>query len=169
MVSLTKYMIGIKTMHKITVKAKPLTKENFAKYGDVVDIKIANKQASVIQVMDNNRGSFGIVEASQVSLPYTTNSFTRHTLGTQAFVPLNNGSLLYIVAEGTDTDSFDINTVAAFIASGNQAVNYKVGVWHTVIAPLTKNSKFLIIERQNAIPDDNINITKFEDAEITVE
>ncbi len=67
-----------------------------------------------------------------------------HRLGTQTFVPMGGAAYVMLVALGETAP--EPATLAAFIASGQQAVTLRAGTWHHgLIAP--KGGDFVVIER----------------------
>lgn len=74
----------------------------------------------------------------------------RHRLGTQTFVPMGGASYVMLVALGETAP--EPATLAAFIASGQQAVTLRAGTWHHgLIAP--NGGDFVVIERSAARDD----------------
>ena len=86
---------------EIIIKPKPITKENFSKYGDVIttkDIKpleinngyakrfdgIANLDTST----DNGETTICIFSALKRSFPMKIDMMEKHPLGSQAFIPM---------------------------------------------------------------------------------
>ena len=68
----------------------------------------------------------------------------RHPLGSQAFVPMNGGDFLAVVAPPGD---FNETEVRAFWARGGQGVNYRPGTWHAPLLPLAADSDYLVVDR----------------------
>ena len=93
---------------KVTIA--PLTAQNFAPYGDVLDAsgapdKIINAgqcgrfhDRANVDVMDARVG-ISIFKATLRSLPYTLDLIERHPEGSQAFVPMSDDPFLVIVKQ----------------------------------------------------------------------
>ena len=69
----------------------------------------------------------------------------RHPLGSQAFIPMQGGAYLVLVAKAGET--VDPSDLTAFIATGDQGVNYHAGTWHHPILALDKVSDFIVVDR----------------------
>jgi ureidoglycolate lyase len=68
----------------------------------------------------------------------------RHALGTQTFVPMGHARCVVLVALGETAP--DPTTLAAFVASGTQAVTLRAGTWHHGLIALDAGD-FVVIER----------------------
>lgn len=64
----------------------------------------------------------------------------KHPASTQVFVPMNARRYLVVVALGGDRP--DRSTLAAFVASGRQAISYAPGVWHHPMIALDHETDF---------------------------
>ena len=71
----------------------------------------------------------------------------RHPLGSQAFMPLQRSPYLVVVAEPGSPAS-QPGPLHAFLARGDQGVNYSPGVWHYPLIALDAVSDFLVIDRR---------------------
>lgn len=142
------------------LQAQPLTPQAFAPFGEVIF-------ADPAKAMDINYGNTvrfdAVAEASVgtgkavISLfrstplqPLELKIMERHPLGSQAFVPLNGRPYLVVVAPPGDLDP---GSIQAFLAQGDQGVNYAPGVWHHFLLALDEVSDFLVVDR--AGPEDN--------------
>ena len=119
----------------------PITKENFAKYGDMIstkDIKpleinngyakrydgIANLNTS----SDNGETTISIFSALKRNFPMKIDMMEKHPLGSQAFIPMKETTFLVFVAPKEET--LDLNKIEAFIIPPGIGVNYNPGTWH---------------------------------------
>ena len=145
---------------KITVNPKPITKENFSKFGDVIttdDIKpfeindgyakrfdgIANLNTS----KDNGETTICIFSALKRSFPMKIDMMEKHPLGSQAFVPMKETTFLVFVApKGAKPD---LNEVEAFIVPPGIGVNYNPGTWHFPLIA-TEDMNFLVVDRKGS-------------------
>ena len=140
-----------------TLTAKPLTKEAFSEFGDVIEktgsesflINNGNcrrhhslTQADVTGA--NAQVIISIFEGTPYALPHTVDLVERHPLGSQAFYPL--GPQDWLVIACSDENGTPVNP-QAFLASGQQGINLRRGVWHGVLTPLYKPSDFLVVDR----------------------
>ena len=145
---------------KITVNPKPITKENFSKFGDVIttdDIKpleindgyakrfdgIANLNTS----KDNGETTICIFSALKRSFPMKIDMMEKHPLGSQAFVPMKETTFLVFVApKGAKPN---LNEVEAFIVPPGIGVNYNPGTWHFPLIA-TEDVNFLVVDRKGS-------------------
>ena len=159
---------------EIIIKPKPITKENFSKYGDVIttkDIKpleinngyakrfdgIANLDTST----DNGKTTICIFSALKRSFPMKIDMMEKHPLGSQAFIPMQETTFLVLVAPKGDKPNID--EIESFIVPPNIGVNYKPGTWHfPLISTLDMN--FLVVDRKGT--GDNLVIEDLNNKEI---
>jgi ureidoglycolate lyase len=83
----------------------------------------------------------------------------RHPLGSQTFMPLQRRPYLVVVAEPGPQASIP-GTLHAFLAQGEQGVNYAPGVWHHPLIAVDDVSDFLVIDRAGA--GDNCDEVRLE-------
>ena len=162
---------------EIIIKPKPITKENFSKYGDVIttkDIKpleinngyakrfdgIANLDTST----DNGETTICIFSALKRSFPMKIDMMEKHPLGSQAFIPMKETTFLAFVApKGTKPD---LDKVEAFIIPKGVGVNYNAGIWHFPLIA-TEDMNFLVVDRKGE--GDNLVLHDLNDENITLE
>jgi len=152
---------------KMILTAKPLTKEAFSPYGDVIEVtdqaekmvinygltQRFNALAKVDANDDQGRGIISIFRStpknnnkiSDCVNQLTIDCMERHPLSSQAFYPLSSAPYLVVVAP---KGYFDTSKIKAFIAGENQGVNYHKGTWHHYCLALKKVADFLVIDRQ---------------------
>lgn len=136
---------------------EPLTKAAFAPFGDVIEVEGAERRlinngtterfhdlAKVEASGTNGRVLINIFRGQSFSLPVDIVMLERHPFGSQAFVPLNGRPFLVVVAED---DNGKPAKPRAFLANGDQGVNYWRNVWHHPLVALEQTSDFLIVDR----------------------
>ncbi len=143
-------------MNRISVET--LTTEAFAPFGDVLDAagepdRLINRglcaryhDRARLDFTDGRAG-LSIFHAVPRSLPYRLDLVERHTLGSQAFVPMTLQPFLVIVAPdvgGTPA------TPRAFLTAPGQGINLHRGTWHGVLTPLHAPGLFAVIDRIGA-------------------
>jgi len=145
---------------KITINPKPITKENFSKFGDMIttaDIKpieinegyakrfdgIANLNTS----KDNGETTICIFSALKRSFPMKIDMMEKHPLGSQAFIPMKQTTFLVLVAP--EGDKPDLNEIEAFIIPPEIGVNYNPGTWHFPLIA-TEDMNFLVVDRKGS-------------------
>jgi ureidoglycolate lyase len=159
---------------KITINPKPITKENFSKFGDMIttaDIKpieinegyakrfdgIANLDTS----KDNGETIISIFSALKRSFPMKIDMMEKHPLGSQAFIPMKQTTFLVLVApEGNKPD---LNKIEAFLIPPEIGVNYNPGIWHFPLIA-TEDMNFLVVDRKGS--GDNLVIENIEKEEV---
>ena len=148
----------------ITLQPKPLTRERFAPYGDVIetgDIDSAAMNAArfvrfddlcSVEMAAGGRVAVSIARCRvATSLPYRIDMVERHPLGSQAFVPLSPARMVVVVAPpGEGVEAADLR---AFVTNGRQGINYHRGTWHMPLIAFDAGQEFLIIDRAAGEPN----------------
>jgi len=159
---------------KIIINPKPITKENFARYGDVIttkDIKpleindgyakrfdgIANLDTSI----DGGETTISIFSALKRSFPMKIDMMEKHPLGSQAFIPMQETTFLVLVAPKGDKPNID--EIESFIVPPHIGVNYNPGIWHFPLIS-TKDMNFLVVDRKGS--GDNLVLEDLNKAKI---
>lgn len=141
------------------LRLRALEAAAFAPYGDVIEAgsaarRYAINDGSTVRFHDLARiepGSGGRAILSifrcraENGAPITIRMMERHPLGSQAFVPIGGGPWLVVVAPPGETVA--PGAVEAFIARGDQGVNFAPGVWHHPLIPVGGQRDFLVIDR----------------------
>ena len=161
---------------KITINPKPITKENFSKFGDMItttNIKpieindgyakrfdgIANLNTS----KDNGEATISIFSALKRSFPMKIDMMEKHPLGSQAFIPMKQTTFLALVApEGNKPD---LNKIEAFVIPPEIGVNYNPGTWHFPLIA-TEDMNFLVVDRKGS--GDNLVIENLDKEELVL-
>ena len=113
---------------------KPLTKEAFALYGDVIEtagsdhFPINNGSTrryhdlAKVELLAGGHALINIFQATPLDYPLSVKLVERHPFGSQAFIPLSGQPYLVLVAPaGEAVDPADLR---AFLATADQGVNY---------------------------------------------
>ena len=144
-------------MRALVVEA--LTAAAFAPFGDVIAADAARTTYAVndgtsqrfhaLGRVDSDGGAtvLSIFRAQPRTLPFAVRMLERHPRGSQAFVPLSGAPYLVVVAEDP------AQPPRAFLARGDQGVNFRKGTWHHPLLALERESDFLVVDREGA--DDN--------------
>ena len=139
------------------IVAQPLTRENFAPFGDVIDTggelhypinggkteryhALARPEA----IGPNGHVLISIGKATPYDFPLELTMVERHPLGSQAFIPLSPRPFLVVVCH--DENGVP-GTPRAFLTEPGQGVNYARNCWHGVLTPIGEPQDFLIIDR----------------------
>ncbi len=140
-----------------TITVRPLSREDFAVFGDVLDTDWQNHFpinggmteryhdiAKVEAIGDNARVLVSIFRGKPYRMPLTLKMVERHPFGSQAFMPLSPNPFLVVVCPDEDGRP---GTPRAFLTAPGQGVNYHRGVWHGVLTPLENPQDFLVVDR----------------------
>ncbi|MFY0664489.1 MAG: ureidoglycolate lyase [Natronospirillum sp.] len=146
----------------IHVQPEPLTQGAFAPFGDVIetaerDVFMINqgntrryhKLAEVQTGPADGRAIISIFQAWAHSFPLRIRMLERHPHGSQAFIPMRGQPYLIVVAPAGDEP--DVRALRAFIAHGNQGINYHPGTWHHPVLALAHQDDFLVVDRAGDI------------------
>ena len=164
-------------MTNLTIKPKPINKENFKKFGDMItkdDIKpldindgyakrydgIANLDAK----KDNGESIISIFSALKRSFPMKVDMMEKHPLGSQAFIPMQETTFLVLVAPKGSKPNID--EIESFIVPPHIGVNYNPGIWHFPLIS-TKDMNFLVVDRKGE--GDNLVLHDLNKENITLE
>jgi len=160
----------------IVIKPKPITKENFSKFGDMITtnnikpLEINNgyaKRFDNIAKLDtsneNGETTISIFSALKRSFPMKIDMMEKHPLGSQAFIPMKETNFLTLVApEGKKPD---LKKIESFIIPNGIGVNYKTGIWHFPLIS-TEDMDFLVVDRKGS--GDNLIIENLEKEDISL-
>jgi ureidoglycolate lyase len=140
-----------------TLAIEPLTREGFSPFGDVIELKGAQRfpinNGTTLRFHDlarvdvaeaGGRPLLNLFRGEPRTLPFEVTMLERHPLGSQAFVPLTDVPYLIVVAPAGPLVPQQIR---AFASLGWQGVNYAKGVWHHPLIALQSVSDFIVIDR----------------------
>ena len=140
---------------------KTLTRENFVKFGDVIEVNDKAKNFSIndgftqryhdlaeVDVTEENGGTLiNIFRSTPLAQPVSIKMMERHPLSSQAFIPMGQQPYLVVVAPKGE---LDIAKIEVFLASPDQGVNYHKGTWHHYCLALHQVSDFIVVDRGGA-------------------
>ena len=160
----------------ITITPKKITKDNFAKFGELIttnDIKPISINdgyakrfdgiANLDTTKDNGETTISIFSAIKRTFPMNIDIMEQHPLGSQAFIPMKETTFLSFVAPSADKP--DLDKVEAFIIPPGLGVNYKTGTWHFPLIS-TEDMNFLVVDRKGS--GNNLKIQKLEENQIVL-
>ena len=161
----------------ITITPKKITKENFAKFGELIttdDIKPISINdgyakrfdgiANLDTLKDNGETTISIFSALKRTFPMNIDMMEQHPLGSQAFIPMKETVFLAFVAP--EGDEPDLNKIESFIIPNGIGVNYNAGVWHFPLIA-TEDMNFLVVDRLG--DGDNLVLHDLNKENITLE
>jgi len=142
----------------ISLNPEMLTRERFAPFGDVIEAaveKSALMNAARFERFDDlcqvdiAEGGHVAVSVARcrtaTALPLRVGTVERHSLGSQAFVPLQRCRMVIVV--GPPGESIDANELRAFVTNGKQGFNYHRGTWHMPLIAFEAGQEFLVVDR----------------------
>jgi ureidoglycolate lyase len=154
------------------ITAKPLTRESFAPFGDVIDAEgdahypINGGKTERYHALARAEATgpaahilISLAKATPYDMPLKLTMVERHPLGSQAFVPLSPRPFLVVVCH--DENGIP-GTPHAFLTQPGQGVNYPSNQWHGVLTPIGEPQDFLIVDRGGA--GNNLEEFFFSDA-----
>ena len=155
-----------------TISLKPLTREAFAPFGDVIEtngaenFKINNGTttrfhdlAKVEATGTDARVLINIFRGDEFRVPVTITMMERHPHGSQAFMPLQANRFVVVVAED---EAGKPAAPVGFLAQPGQGVNYARNTWHHPLISLDGASDFLVVDRHGK--ENNLEEYFFDDA-----
>ncbi|OUS28085.1 ureidoglycolate hydrolase [Thalassotalea sp. 42_200_T64] len=140
------------------VTPKPLTKDAFSAFGDVIEASAEAKSFAIndgftqryhdlakVDVNDHEGHTLlNIFRSTPLTQPIAIKMMERHPHGSQAFIPMGDNPYLIVVAPAGE---FDRNNIEVFLANSNQGINYHKGTWHHFCLALGSESDFLVVDR----------------------
>ena len=146
-------------MTRRTLVATMLDEASFSPYGEVIDRRsvrpdfainagTARRTSDLARVDASLRGghvALSLVRASPRPLPLRLECMERHVRSSQAFVPLD--ALRWLVVVAARGRGPTAGRLRAFLASGEQGVNYARGTWHHPLIALDRECRFLVVDR----------------------
>lgn len=139
------------------ITARPLTRENFAPFGDVIDTGGTNHYpinggkceryhdlAKVEATGPNARVLISLFKGTPYEFPLKLDMVERHPFGSQAFIPLSPRPYLVVVCPDGPTGPGEPQ---AFVTHPGQGVNYPAGRWHGVLTPIGEAQDFAVVDR----------------------
>jgi len=138
------------------IKPRPLTAEIFKPFGQVIEtdghtpVMIndgTTERYHALAGVDVGEGG-GIISIFRgTRRPLDINMMERHPLGSQAFYPLEKASWLLVVSK---VERPSPGNLEAFIATGEQGVQYAKNTWHHPLLVLQERQDFLVVDREGA-------------------
>lgn len=153
----------------VSLTIQPLTRDAFAPFGTVIETDGAahfpinegtTTRFHALATADpgaDGQAILSIFRGTARPVPIRIAMLERHPLATQAFVPLGGRDWLVVVADAPRADA-----LRCFRATGQQGVQYGVGVWHHPLLVLGPAQDFLIVDR--AGPGENLEEITLEPA-----
>lgn len=149
---------------RLDLHPQPLTKAAFEPFGDVIETHDSDyfmindgntrrfhRLAEVDTGPSDGRAIINIFKSGVYAYPMAVRMLEHHPHGSQAFMPLHGQPYLVVVAPRADQP--DPGAIQAFIARGDQGVNYHRATWHHPVLALTDQDEFLVVDRGGDRPN----------------
>jgi ureidoglycolate lyase len=147
----------------IELRPQPLTQEAFTPFGEVIEADNRtplhinqgfalrfDDLASIDVASEGGNVKTSLFTAKARPQLLTITLMERHPLGSQLFFPLQDKPWAVLVC----TDPQDPFSYRAFLASGQQGVNYARNTWHFPLIVFEDNSRFIVVDRKG--PGNNL-------------
>ena len=161
---------------KIIIKPKKITRKNFKKFGEVISAKkiksinindgYAKRFNDLCRINTSSKKGSTIVSifsAKKRKFPMNIKMMEKHSLGSQAFMPMEETTFLVFVAPKGKKPN--IKKLKSFIIPEQIGINYRPGIWHFPLIS-TKNMNFLVIDRKGK--GNNLTIHNFKNEKISL-
>lgn len=139
------------------LRPQPLSKDSFGSFGDVAEAagseritinagfaQRCNNLAHVDVAGEGGTTNFSLFVAQPRPRPIRIDMMERHPLASQLFFPLQDEPWLVVVCGDPQVPE----SYRAFIASGQQGVNYARSVWHYPLLVHAADSRFIVVDRK---------------------
>jgi ureidoglycolate lyase len=143
---------------------RALTRDAFLPFGDVIEADPATMRhinggnterfhalGAAEALGEGARVILNIFRGQPRSFPYAVSMMERHPYGSQSFSPLSGRPYLVVVSED---EGGRPGVPQAFLARGDQGVNYRANVWHHPLMTIGAASDFLVVDRDG--PGNNL-------------
>lgn len=161
------------------VIAEPLRAETFAAFGEVIgagpgdgrDVNLGTAvrfdwAASLESTRPAARPNLAVFRAMPQALPFTVTLVERHPHSTQVFLPLRASRWLVCVAPALPDGGPDAANLRAFLARGDQGINFRRGVWHHPIFVLDAPAEMVTLVWEDGTEQDCVEHVLAEPLEV---
>jgi ureidoglycolate lyase len=136
-----------------------LTPEAFSLFGQVLTAHGDGPERHAFAAnMDNRRSgaapNMTYMRVETVDLPVVIDTLERHSFSNQTFIPIDGTRQLVVVCPFLPDNMPDISKMAAFVATGSQAVNYNTGVWHAPRTAIFGPGEFVMFRWDDGSDED---------------
>ena len=147
--------------------ARPLTRENFGPFGEVIETEgaqhypinggMTERYHDLARVEVEGPGArvlVSIFRGQPYAFPLRLGLVERHPLGSQAFMPLGPGRFLVAVCHDGPNGP---ERPEVFVTRPGQGVSYPRNTWHAVLTPIGEPQDFLVVDRGG----EGVNLEEF--------
>jgi ureidoglycolate lyase len=141
------------------IKAQPLDADYFAPFGQVLaympDLPARrNFAAELFSDRPAARPNLRVQRTQPTPLPHIATMIERHRRSSQMFAPISGGSYLVVVFPSAPDGQPLLDAGSAFVARGDQAINYNRDVWHHGFLALDNPGTFLMLRWEDGTSGD---------------
>jgi ureidoglycolate lyase len=141
------------------IKAQPLEEAAFAPFGQVLAYRPGdpvrhNFAAELLSDRPAARPNLRVQRTEPTTLPYVASMIERHRRSSQMFAPISGGSYLVVVFPAGPDGRPLADQGCAFLARGDQAINYKRDTWHHGFLALDTPGTFLMLRWEDGTSAD---------------
>lgn len=126
---------------------KPLTREAFAPYGDVLEIA-GHGRVYFDDGLANRRphaaASLSVARIAPSARPFHLTKMERHVFSSQSFIPMKAARWLVVAAPHAAGGGPDMAKAVAFLPGPLQAITYHVDVWHAPMSVFDEDATFAV-------------------------
>jgi ureidoglycolate lyase len=143
----------------VRIKVQPLDEAAFAPFGQVLahapgDPSRHNFAAKLFNDRPVARPNLRVQRTEPTSLPYVASVIERHCHSSQMFAPISGGSYLVVVFPSATDGKPLVEDGCAFVARGDQAINYNRNTWHHGFLALGQAGTFLMLRWEDGTSGD---------------
>jgi ureidoglycolate lyase len=133
-----------------SLRIRRLTRTEFAPFGQVLDFAPGdearrNFAAELFNGRTDARANLRVQHTDPTPLPHIASIIERHSHSSQLFAPLSGSPYLVVVFPSAEDESPVLSGGHAFLARGDQAINYRQGTWHHGFVALQRAGTFLML------------------------
>lgn len=138
-----------KLIRTICLEVRPLTRENFAPFGEILSAR------GGVDV-DLSGGNPSFMMQTVEARPMQFDFLGRHNKTEQLFTPVGGQRSVIVVASSdpNNDDLPDARRMAAFMVDGGCAFKLHRGIWHTSAFPIGESATFLVVDREGTLEED---------------
>lgn len=139
--------------------AKPLTRDAFAPYGEVIQCLSEPGREFFNDCLVNTRTgakidlSLALVEPNREQA-LKVRALERHEFSSQTFLPIHVARYVVVVAPVASGGGPDTRLAQAFIATGRQGITYRANTWHHMVTVLDEPGEFAVLMWCDGSKDD---------------
>jgi len=158
---------------RIEIKPKPLTREAFEKFGEVIEKEgrasmIINRESAekfyeVCNMDANEKGGISTLHiyiGKSREFPLHINMLEKHPLFSQTFLPRSKEPFYCVVALGGREP--DLSSIEIFETNGDQGLHLNRGTWHFPLICIKDKEEFFVLDRAGKNEEERIIVEQIE-------